>query len=205
MNFLNWITEYIYSWRKYNYFVGTLTSKYLSYIFLNSSWWNKMDDHIFLGALPLHNSNHLEILKKENIGAVLSVVEDFELNGTIYFHPISKNDWIENNINHLHLQIEDSFGIRVDDMKKCIEFITENIKDNRRIYIHCKAGRGRSASVVMCYFLWKKFTESGELSNEHIKETYEKLKEIRNEISISDNQFINITEFVQNLINDASK
>jgi protein-tyrosine phosphatase len=201
MNVINWMVDYVYSWKKYNYFVSTLTSKYLSNIFLSSSWWNKMDDNIFLGALPLHNSNHLEILKQENIGAVLSVVEDFELNGTIYFKPISKNDWSENNINHLHVQIEDSHGIRVDDMLKCIEFITENIKDNRRIYIHCKAGRGRSASVVLCYFLWKKHMEIGKLTNEHILETYDKIKLIRNEISISDNQFMNINAFVINLLN----
>jgi atypical dual specificity phosphatase len=205
MGLINWIFDYLNTWKKYNYYVGTLTSKYLSYIFLNGDWWNKLDNNIFLGALPLHNSNHLEILKNENIGAVLSVIEDFELNGTIYFHPINKNDWRKNNINHLHIQIEDSFGLRIEDMKTCIQFINQNINDNRKIYIHCKAGRGRSASVVLCYFLWKKYIETGILMNEDIYQTYDKIKLIRNEISISENQFMNIKEFVQTLLNNEMK
>lgn len=200
MDIINWTIDYIYSWRKYNYYVGTLFAKYFSYNFLHGSWWDKINDNIILGAIPLHNSNHLELLKNENIGAVLSVVEDFELNPSIYFRPITGDEWMKNNINYLHIQVEDSYGVRIDDIKKSIMFISDNVKENKKIYIHCKAGRGRSASIVLCYMLWNIYADTGSISEEQITKTYEELKHIRYEVSISGNQFTTIREYVKSLV-----
>ena len=122
---------------------------------MNGKWWDSINENIILGALPLHNSNHLELLKRENVGAVLSLNEDFEINGTIYFKPITKQDWQDNGITFMQIQVEDNKCANVDDLCKCVLYIAENVKCNKKIYIHCKAGRGRSASVVLCYMLWK--------------------------------------------------
>ena len=182
--------------RKYNYFLGSLMAKYFSYNFLNGEWWSHVDKNIILGAIPLHNSGHLELLKKENVGAVLSMVEDFEMNGVFYFKPITKEDWEKNNIHHLQVCVEDSGGINVNDIKKCVEYISDNIKDDRKIYIHCKAGRGRSASVVLCYLLWNIYSDKGTITEKDIGITYEHLKNMRKEVSINENQFITIKEYI---------
>lgn len=197
---MEWISEYINSWRKYNYYASTMGCKYISYLFLGGKWWNNINDNIILGALPLHNSNHLELLKRENVGAILSLLEDFEFNGAILLKPISKEEWLKNNINFLQIRVADSRGISVDDMNTCMNYISENIKDNKKIYIHCKAGRGRSASVVMCYMLWKLYEANGKISTTDIEQTYDILKHLRQEISISDNQLVTIRDYVIELL-----
>ena len=196
-NFLSYTYDFVNIIRKYNYYLGSLMAKYLSYNFMDGDWWNNIGSNIILGAIPLHNSNHLELLKKENVGAVLSLVEDFEMNGVLYFKPISKEDWERNNIHHLQIQVEDSGGLRVDDFKKCMEYISKNIRENRKVYIHCKAGRGRSASVVLCYLLWNIYNDKGNITEQDISVTYDYLKKLRNEVSINDDQFITIKEFVK--------
>ena len=34
-----------------------------------------------------------------------------------------------------------------------IEFIQENAKNGHSVYVHCKAGRTRSATLVACYLM----------------------------------------------------
>ena len=148
----------------------------------------------------MHNSNHLDLLEKENVGAVLSLLEDFEMNGTIYFSPISGNEWLENGINYLRIQVEDGCGVKVNDIHKCITYISENIKNNKKIYVHCKAGRGRSASIVLCYLLREIYEKNRVITVNDITETYECLKDIRNEVSINNSQFITIRDYVIELL-----
>ena len=182
-----------------------MSLKYAAYMFWGGRWWDNINDNIILGAIPLHNSNHLELLKKENVGAILSLLENFEMSGTIYFRPISKEEWENNGINFLQIQVEDSKGVRAEDIHKCIMYISENIKNNKKIYVHCKAGRGRSASIVLCYMLWKMYQETGLITVENITQTYNRLKNLRGEISINDNQFITIRDYVIELLDYIKK
>ena len=39
--------------------------------------------------------------------------------------------------------------------RECIQFLDEEIKAGRTVYVHCMAGVSRSASVMISYFMWK--------------------------------------------------
>lgn len=201
MDLVKCFIDYIYGWRKYNYYVETMIAKYLSYKLLGGIWWNNIDDKIVLGAIPLHNLGHLEEFKKENIGAVLSLLEDFEMQPTLhYFKPINEQDWINNGVNFLQVRTRDSYGVDSDGMKECIGYILDNIGHGRKVYVHCKAGRGRSASVVLCYLLHNLYMKEGRITADDIKKTYEYLKKLRTEIDINETQFRPIYEYVISLL-----
>lgn len=199
LDMLEQISCYIYDWRKYNYFVGTLTSKYVMSKFWNVQWWHNITENIILGAIPLHNANHLEAIKQENVSAVLSLLEDFEMTPTLYLCPVLGSDWLNNNIQFMQVKVPDSYGVPVDDIKKCISYLCENIKNNKKCYIHCKAGRGRSASIVMCYMLYNIYETEGIITKDDIQKTYEHLTDIRNEVGINEKQFEPIYEYVNYL------
>lgn len=201
MDVITWITDYIYGWRKYNYYLSTVFTKYMSYKLITGIWWNNIDDNVILGGIPLHNSGHMETLIDEGVSAVLSLVEDFEMKSTIYFHPVTKNDWEKNGIRFLQIQVADSYGLQLNEIHQCMDFILDNIKNHRKIYIHCKAGKGRSASVVLCYMLWNIYEKNRTLTEDDVIDAYKELKVRRGEIYINDIQFEPIRAYADSLRN----
>lgn len=126
-------------------------------------WWNQIsipdsNEKIFLGALPISRtfaSNDLISLTQEhNVGAVLSVVEHFEMNspGSV-LTPITANQWRHSGVQHKQLPSEDFKTMSLDAIEEGVEFIRKSVNQGLSVYIHCKAGRGRSALVLTCYLI----------------------------------------------------
>jgi atypical dual specificity phosphatase len=40
-----------------------------------------------------------------------------------------------------------------ENIKKAVDFIMANKKKDQTVYVHCKAGRTRSVTVVACYMM----------------------------------------------------
>jgi atypical dual specificity phosphatase len=40
-----------------------------------------------------------------------------------------------------------------DDVVKAVEFIQHHADQGKRVYVHCKAGRARSATVAICWLM----------------------------------------------------
>jgi atypical dual specificity phosphatase len=115
------------------------------------SWWNTiLDDKLVLGALPLEN--HLAGLKKEKISSVLSMVEDFELQKGVV-HPINPTCWAQEGINWLQVSTPDFRTLTQETIEKGVEFVRAQIDAGKKVYVHCKAGVGRSATIVTAYLL----------------------------------------------------
>ncbi|CAO2841828.1 unnamed protein product [Amaranthus hypochondriacus] len=41
----------------------------------------------------------------------------------------------------------------IDDINKAVDFIHKNASCGRATYVHCKAGRGRSTTIALCYLV----------------------------------------------------
>ncbi|KAL7671053.1 hypothetical protein ACOME3_005966 [Neoechinorhynchus agilis] len=67
-------------------------------------------------------------------------------------------------IDHLHLPTLDGTPPSVESVRKALEFIKkyESRNDGSRVLVHCKGGRGRAASVCICYMLQIKEVSSPE-------------------------------------------
>lgn len=130
-------------------------------------WWNQLHHHneqcsIILGAFPIAKKfgffqwrNDCQYLTSElNVQAVLSMVEPYELNaGAPFLAPIKPSDWREKGVSCLQLPTPDFSDLHNDTIEEAIAFIDWNVKRKRNIYIHCKAGRGRSAVVLAGYLM----------------------------------------------------
>lgn len=130
------------------------------------NWWDKIDTFgngtsLFLGALPMARGaagyewrNDLQEIINAGVGAVLSVVEVFENKASGYVGAaITPTQWQKAGINQLQLPTPDFETIPLDVVQRGVEFIHWNIKNGKSVYVHCKAGRGRSALIEMCYLI----------------------------------------------------
>jgi len=114
-------------------------------------WWNRIDEGVLLGALPIKEKDHLETIPAQ---AILTLLEPFELeNRWPFTTAISAEEWKESEVETFRIGAVDIEGVKVEDIDQGVEFMRRQILNGRTVYVHCKAGVGRSATVVACYFL----------------------------------------------------
>jgi atypical dual specificity phosphatase len=105
-------------------------------------WWDRIDDHVFMGALPL--SWDVPRMKQEGIGAVVNTCSE-------YAGP--QKAYAEADIVQLRLPTVDFTPPSLADVERGVAFMEEQIADGRDVYVHCKAGRARSATIVLCWLI----------------------------------------------------
>lgn len=117
-------------------------------------WWNKIDENVLVGAIPLSNENHAEMLKNERVTGVLTLLEPFEIETVgVLSDPVSKEDWEKYDIEHKFIEIGDLQPLTMELIAEGVAFIKKHADANGLVYVHCKAGQGRSVSMVICYLL----------------------------------------------------
>ena len=112
------------------------------------TWYTRIDEHCVLGAMPMRR-NYKSIIEKEKIKAVLTLNKDHEL-----VLSLPRTEWSSLGIDYLQIGIQDYIGL--PDLEQIIEgvdFIQKHRKLNQTVYVHCKAGRYRSAFFVACYLM----------------------------------------------------
>lgn len=107
---------------------------------------------LFLGALPLADGDHLKKISSLGVQAVLSLVESFELKPRLH-RPITHEEWQQEGIEQKTLSTPDFRGICPTTLKTAVAFIKEHLQRGEKVYVHCKAGRARSAMAVICYLM----------------------------------------------------
>ncbi|KAK9500907.1 hypothetical protein O3M35_002072 [Rhynocoris fuscipes] len=117
----------------------------------NRKWYNRIDDTVILGALPFPRFIP-ELIDKENVGGVVSMNENYEL------QVISETieTWRKLKVEFLQLSTTDLFEAPCQEkLELGVKFIQKFEKMNKSVYVHCKAGRTRSATLVACYLMSK--------------------------------------------------
>ncbi|MEM0926758.1 MAG: dual specificity protein phosphatase family protein, partial [Planctomycetota bacterium] len=59
----------------------------------------------------------------------------------------------QHGIEQLHIPTTDFTHPSLEDVEAAVEFIQKYTLQNDCVYIHCKAGRARSATVAMCWLM----------------------------------------------------
>lgn len=70
-----------------------------------------------------------------------------------YNGPITRYDKL--GMEELHLKTVDHFEPSLEDLKSAVSFIQTLEKEEKRVYVHCRAGHGRSAAIVLAWLLYK--------------------------------------------------
>lgn len=150
-------------------------------------WYNRVDDRVIIGALPWISIKD-ELIEQENVKAVVSMNENFEL-AWLSRWVASGTHWTNSNVDFLQLQTQDIFETPSQDkLKTGVDFIMSN-KPGYSVYVHCKAGRTRSATLVCCY-LMKRNTWTPE-------QAYELLATKRPQLALHKPQWIALRQFFE--------
>ncbi|XP_063443400.1 phosphatidylglycerophosphatase and protein-tyrosine phosphatase 1-like [Mytilus trossulus] len=152
----------------------------------NRQWYNRIDETVVLGALPL-KENSKKLVEDENIKGVISLNEDWEMKGMI---PTEK-EWKDLGVDQLFLQTVDYVGTPTqENINKAVQFIMKYRKREESVYVHCKAGRTRSTTIVACYLVHvNKWTPD---------EAVEFIKTKRSHVWLRDKQIQSIHTYFEN-------
>ncbi|KAI7897947.1 protein-tyrosine phosphatase-like protein [Cokeromyces recurvatus] len=111
------------------------------------NWYNRIDELVILGALP--TSTFIKRLhQQERVGTIVNLCIEFPGHEKLYD---------ELNMKQIRLETNDFKVPSLETIHKGIDEIM-SIKNEQQIpfnsiYLHCKAGRGRSAAIAFCYLL----------------------------------------------------
>ena len=89
-------------------------------------------------------------MAEENVRAVLTLNEEYETR----FLCCSAQEWEALGVEQLRLGTVDLTGVpTLDNLHRGVEFILKHRERGNSVYVHCKAGRSRSATVVAAYLI----------------------------------------------------
>ena len=64
-----------------------------------------------------------------------------------------KSTYAVHHIEQLHIPTIDFTHPKIDDVEAAVSFITQQVEKGGKAYVHCKAGRARSATVAICWLI----------------------------------------------------
>ncbi|KAJ1393572.1 Tyrosine specific protein phosphatases domain [Sesbania bispinosa] len=121
-------------------------------------WWDQIDEFLLLGAVPFPKD--VPHLKELGVGGVITLNEPYEtLVPSSLYHA--------HGIDHLVIPTRDYlFAPSSVDISRAVQFIHRGFLlinlilggvrmqlAEKTTYVHCKAGRGRSTTIVLCYLV----------------------------------------------------
>lgn len=113
-------------------------------------WYDRIDETVLLGALPFRGMTKW-LVEEENVKGVVTLNEDWELEDFCN----TQEDWQKVGVRQLKIPTVDfTASPSQDDIRRAVEFM-EHYCNNKlgSVYVHCKAGRTRSTTVVACYLV----------------------------------------------------
>lgn len=123
----------------YNVFMEKISSR---------NWYDRIDETVILGALPFKSLTD-RLINDERVKGVVSLNENYEL-----FLANRREDWEKRGVQFLQLHTSDIFGAPSQEkLMRGVQFIKIFKDRGESVYVHCKAGRTRSATLVACYLM----------------------------------------------------
>lgn len=123
-------------------------------------WWDQIDEHVLLGAVPFPS----DVLRLKTLGVcgVVTLNESYE-------RLVPTSLYEAHGIENLVLPTRDYlYAPSFVNLCEAADFIHRNASCGKLTYVHCKAGRGRSTTVVICYLVQYKNMTPAE-AYEHVR------------------------------------
>ncbi|XP_019374769.1 PREDICTED: phosphatidylglycerophosphatase and protein-tyrosine phosphatase 1 [Gavialis gangeticus] len=150
--------------------------------------FHRIDGSVLLGALPLR-ARSPQLVQEENVRAVLTLNEDYETR----FLCFSAREWEAMGVEQLRLSTVDLTGVpTLENLQKGVEFVLKHRECGNSVYVHCKAGRSRSATMVAAYLI--------QVHNWSPREAIEAIAKIRPHILIRHKQVQVLERFHKHVI-----
>lgn len=118
------------------------------YVGRKSLWRGKLNyDHILpllvVGSLPIYEDDVKE-MRNQSVAAVVDLCRDNEDEDSML---------AEFGIAHNPEFIPDTKAPLQDQFDRLVRWIDSYIKDGKKVYIHCHAGRGRAPTIACAYLI----------------------------------------------------
>nr|XP_004566405.2 phosphatidylglycerophosphatase and protein-tyrosine phosphatase 1 [Maylandia zebra] len=112
-------------------------------------WFDRVDETVILGALPFRSMTK-QLVETENVRGVITMNEEYE---TKYFCN-SAQEWQAAGVEQLRLSTVDLTGVpSMENLHRGVEFALQHKEQGTSVYVHCKAGRSRSATLAAAYLI----------------------------------------------------
>ncbi|MBX3420295.1 MAG: dual specificity protein phosphatase family protein [Pirellulaceae bacterium] len=105
-------------------------------------WWDRVDPHCILGAVPLRGDP--QCLSELGVTGVVNMCDE-------YAGPESEYQRL--GIQQLWLPTIDFHHPSAEQVQRGAEFIQQHKQRGGQVYVHCKAGRARSATIVLWWLV----------------------------------------------------
>lgn len=106
------------------------------------NWWDRIDETLIVGALPFEK----DVPAMAAAGVTCVVNTCAEYGGPVQAYEAS-------GIRQLRVPTIDFTHPSLDSVNQAVAFIEQQTRDGGTVYVHCKAGRARSATVAMCWLI----------------------------------------------------
>ena len=97
---------------------------------------------LLLGGLPWPAIMRHQLTEKERVSSVVNLVSE----KPVFWEP-------ERKIKEFKVPMTDFVHPDIEEVQSAVKYIDNELQEGRTVYIHCRAGKGRSATVVMCWLI----------------------------------------------------
>jgi atypical dual specificity phosphatase len=110
------------------------------------NWTTAIDDTVIIGGAPFGFLGWPERLHDDyNVSGIVNMCDEY--NG-----PIKQYQAL--GMSYLHLPTFDHFIPSVDNLERAVGFLHKHKEEGKKVYVHCRAGHGRSAAAVFAWLLF---------------------------------------------------
>ena len=106
------------------------------------NWWDRVDPNLIVGARPFRSD--VPKMHADGVRAVVNTCEEYD-------GPVDLYEGC--GITQLHIPTTDFTHPRLTDVCAAVDFVAHHVDAGETVYIHCKAGRARSATVALCWLV----------------------------------------------------
>lgn len=118
----------------------------------------KPDLSLIIPNLYIGGSTEINLLSQNNISSILDLRKENKDN---------HNELKKFSIDYLQIKIPDRDIPNNDQINSAISWINSNLKNNRKVFVHCNLGRGRAPLIACLYLISKGMTYTEAIT--HVK------------------------------------